>query len=87
MVLQIPAEEEWKTLGQLDPYFGVLSDSRFRMENLNQTVRDEFFATGIWHVNNVLDVLKTDFGFVPRGTALDFGLRCRTNNQCSCCSL
>jgi ubiquinone/menaquinone biosynthesis C-methylase UbiE len=73
MVMKIRAEDDWKTLGNLDPYYGVLSDPKFKLDKIDGPGRDEFFATGVQHVDYVLDALKADFGFAPRGKALDFG--------------
>jgi SAM-dependent methyltransferase len=73
MALQISAEEDWKRLGQIDPYFGVLSNDKYKSANIDSGAKLEFFASGVSHVDKVLAVLKTSCGFVPIGTALDFG--------------
>jgi SAM-dependent methyltransferase len=70
---EFAAEDDWKTLGNLDPYYGVLSNPKFKLDKIDGPGRDEFFATGVQHVDYVLDALKADFGFAPRGKALDFG--------------
>jgi SAM-dependent methyltransferase len=73
MALRISADEDWKRLGQVDPYFGVLSNDKYRSANIDCEAKLEFFASGVSHVDKVLAVLKTSYGFVPNGTALDFG--------------
>jgi 2-polyprenyl-3-methyl-5-hydroxy-6-metoxy-1,4-benzoquinol methylase len=73
MALRISADKDWQRLGRIDPYFGVLSNDRFRSANIDTDAKREFFASGVAHVNKVLAVLETSYGFVPTGTALDFG--------------
>src|SRR5271163_1555738 len=71
--MKIRAEDDWKTLGNLDPYYSVLTDPKFKLAKIDGPARDEFFATGVQHVDYLLDALKADFGFAPHGKALDFG--------------
>jgi 2-polyprenyl-3-methyl-5-hydroxy-6-metoxy-1,4-benzoquinol methylase len=73
MVLQICPEEDWKRLGEVDPYYGVLAHEKFKSTNIDEKAKQEFFASGIKHVDQVLAVLKSAYGFVPDGTAVDFG--------------
>jgi SAM-dependent methyltransferase len=73
MALRISADEDWKRLGQIDPYFAVLSNDKFKSANIDSEAKLDFFASGVSHVNKVLAVLKNSYGFVPIGTALDFG--------------
>src|SRR5215213_2551597 len=73
MTLRVSADKDWQRLGQIDPYFGVLSDERFRSANIDSDAKREFFASGVAHVDKVLAVLQSSYGFVPTGTALDFG--------------
>jgi methylmalonyl-CoA/ethylmalonyl-CoA epimerase len=36
----------WKNLGKNDPYYGVLSEEKYKMERLSPEVVNEFFKTG-----------------------------------------
>jgi SAM-dependent methyltransferase len=67
-------DEAWQAWGQQDPYFGVLTDPRFRRANLTQETKQEFFESGRVHVEAVFAVIRT---FVtPAFTTkrvLDFG--------------
>lgn len=61
---------DWKYIGATDPYFGVLTHSRFRRENITPDAREAFFESGrqdvefiASHLANV-DAIKS---------ALDFG--------------
>jgi 2-polyprenyl-3-methyl-5-hydroxy-6-metoxy-1,4-benzoquinol methylase len=64
----------WEEWGRRDPYFGVITDPKFRSAGINENAKQEFFASGEVHVNGVLSTIRKyiDPGFVPRA-ALDFG--------------
>jgi 2-polyprenyl-3-methyl-5-hydroxy-6-metoxy-1,4-benzoquinol methylase len=72
-VALLSAERDWKRFGEIDPYYGVLSHDKFKAININDDAKQEFFASGVWHVEKVLAVLSSSYGFAPHGTALDFG--------------
>ncbi len=65
---------EWEKWGAQDPYFGVLTDPKFRREALDNAAKEEFFALGRHHVQQVLQTCRErlDPGFNPR-RVLDFG--------------
>lgn len=67
-------DDAWRTWGERDPYFGVITNPKFRRSQLTDEARNEFFASGEWHVNHVFDVCRqlTGGNFAPR-SALDFG--------------
>ena len=67
-------DKDWEKWGATDAYFGVLSRAQFRTGVISEQQRDEFFATGIKHIANLLDQLRHRFApdFTPR-SALDFG--------------
>ena len=48
----------WGAWGRVDPYFGVLTDAKFRLANLDQPALDEFFASGQWHADEILEVIR-----------------------------
>lgn len=73
MSLAASASNDWKSFGDTDPYFGVLADDRFKSDKIDAAALDDFFASGVEHVDKVLAVANDMFGFVPRGNALDFG--------------
>ncbi len=64
----------WEAWGKKDPYFGVVTDPKFRRENLTEEAKKAFFETGQGHVAYVLHIVKflVDPNFVPK-RALDFG--------------
>lgn len=67
-------EKEWEKWGGRDPYFAVLTDDRFRAENLNDESVAEFFESGRAYVEFLLSIVRERFdeSFSPR-MILDFG--------------
>jgi SAM-dependent methyltransferase len=67
-------DREWERWGAEDPYYSVLTHSRFRKANLTQEARDEFFASGRVHVDHLMLMCRTwcDASFMP-ARILDFG--------------
>jgi SAM-dependent methyltransferase len=72
----VPSESDktWEQYGAADPYYGVLSDPKFRSNQLTTSAKSEFFRTGTGHINHVLDEVRQRIapGFEPH-RALDFG--------------
>ncbi len=67
-------DKAWEAWGQKDPYFGVITDPRFRKENLTPEAKLEFFESGRGHVNTILAVIRTFVApeFAPK-RVVDFG--------------
>ena len=64
----------WKSYGDTDPYFGVLTDPRFYRENLTSETLSEFWATGEAHVERIAGLMRTHLGRELRpGRTLEFG--------------
>jgi 2-polyprenyl-3-methyl-5-hydroxy-6-metoxy-1,4-benzoquinol methylase len=72
--LEASTDIAWEEWGRRDPYFGVITDPKFRRSRLDEQTKREFFASGESHVNGILDTIRkyVDPGFTPR-TVLDFG--------------
>jgi 2-polyprenyl-3-methyl-5-hydroxy-6-metoxy-1,4-benzoquinol methylase len=66
-------DRSWEMLGRTDPYYGVLTDEKFRSAKLDAGARQEFFASGSEHMDALLNRIETLLGPVARGRALDFG--------------
>jgi len=65
----------WKQWGEQDPYFGVITDPKYRNLNITQEAKDTFFASGKTYVHHVLAVCHkrlTGHPFKPK-RVLDFG--------------
>ena len=67
-------DDAWEAWGVQDPFYSVLTDPKFRAAALTAETREEFFASGHVHVNQVLDICRQrlDPGFIPQ-RILDFG--------------
>ena len=67
-------DQHWERWGTQDPYFGVLTNPKFRSDAITEEAREEFFHSGQAHVEHVRAVCRTeiDGAFVPT-RILDFG--------------
>jgi SAM-dependent methyltransferase len=65
-------DQQWRMWGEVDPYFGVLTDERFSRANIAAN-RKAFFASGVVDVERFIGQYEATFGPLPRGRALDFG--------------
>jgi len=64
----------WEEWGRRDPYFGVITQSRFRRTAMDENARREFFDSGELHVEYVLSTVRRYVApeFAPH-SVLDFG--------------
>ena len=64
----------WEALARADPYWAVLTSERFRRENLSDAAIQDFFQSGVRHVEGLFDTVRRrlDANFAPR-SVLDFG--------------
>lgn len=67
-------DRAWEEWGRRDPYFGVLTNTKYRRANMDEQARREFFETGRGHVDHVMKTIRAyiDPGFRPT-SVLDFG--------------
>ena len=67
-------DHQWELWGARDPYFGVLTNPTFRSAVLTGEAKEEFMASGRWHVDYVLATCRQQLlaDFAPR-RVLDFG--------------
>jgi SAM-dependent methyltransferase len=67
-------DEAWEEWGRRDPYFGVITDPKYRRSAIKEVDKREFFESGHWHVNYVMRTIHDhiDGNFHPR-SVLDFG--------------
>lgn len=68
------SDREWEKFGENDPYFGVLTDDRFRKSNLTDDNKEKFFESGSKYIDAVLETIRQhiDRTFTIK-RALDFG--------------
>jgi trans-aconitate methyltransferase len=65
-------EEAWRRWGELDPYYGVLAEQKYRANEL-ETNRAAFFESGQRYVAELLRNLGRLHPDAPRRVAVDFG--------------
>lgn len=65
-------EEAWRRWGELDPYYGVLAERKYRTKELAAN-RAAFFESGREYVAELLRNLGRLHPGAPRGIAADFG--------------
>ena len=64
----------WEEWGKRDPYYGVITDPKFRRAEITQAAKQEFFDSGRHHAQYVMQMihLYIDPHFEPK-CVLDFG--------------
>jgi SAM-dependent methyltransferase len=67
------SDASWENYGKRDPYYGVLSDNKFRNQNLSESVLAAFMQSGETHIDDAVKFAESNFGPLRRGRALDFG--------------
>jgi len=67
-------DDAWEEWGQRDPYFGVITNPRFRRGQMDAEAKREFLESGRVHADYVMRMVHTHITpeFRPR-TILDFG--------------
>src|SRR5580658_5668052 len=70
----LTTDAAWEQWGQRDPYFGVITNPKFRRAGLTAQARDEFFLSGHAHAEWLMDRIHRyiDPAFTPT-SVLDFG--------------
>lgn len=66
-------DADWDRIARSDPYYGVLTDPRFRTENLTEEALAEFFRSGEGAVKHAAKRLKSRYADFAPASALDFG--------------
>ncbi len=70
----VNAGSAWQELGSLEPYFAVLTNPDFLLENVTAERLREFFASGEREVRDLLRDAQSLFHFdLPLDSVLDFG--------------
>lgn len=66
-------DQDWGILGRRDPYFGVLTDERFRRDRMTAEALDGFFRTGRDEAAALIADCRKHLGEVSTSRTLDFG--------------
>lgn len=71
--LGLKTDNAWKRFGNVDPYFGVVTHTKYHSWALTKEARGQFFRSGEEHVRELMRTLREiDPGFSPART-IDFG--------------
>jgi SAM-dependent methyltransferase len=72
--MDMSTDVAWEEWGRRDPYFGVITDPKFRRSEMDDHKKREFFESGESHAHGVLTTIRRhiDPEFSPK-TVLDFG--------------
>jgi SAM-dependent methyltransferase len=67
-------DSEWEEWGRREPYFGVITDPKYRRSGMTEEARREFFESGRVHAEYVMAMIHRhiDAHFRPR-SIVDFG--------------
>ena len=70
----LSSDADWDEWGRRDPYFAVITHSKFRLNEITEQAKREFFDSGRAHVEYVLQTIQRniDPSFAPK-SILDFG--------------
>ena len=74
MKLHRDVPDAWETLARSEPLFAVVSDPRYRTDQLTPHTEAQFWRSGDTHVENVVTLVERHFGSrLEPERALDFG--------------
>jgi SAM-dependent methyltransferase len=73
-IRDLGTDHAWEEWGRRDPYFGVITDPRYRRAEITEQSKLEFFLSGSNHVDYVMQTIRQFIvpDFAP-ATVLDFG--------------
>ena len=67
-------DKMWEKIGNQDPYFGVITDEKYRTMSLTEEKKKEFFQSGCDHIKFVLEKVRKHLDqYFKISNALDFG--------------
>lgn len=66
-------DADWEEIGRKNPYYGVLTDPRFKSDRLTDEVLADFFRSGEYAVEHEVSRLKGRYPDFEPKSALDFG--------------
>jgi 2-polyprenyl-3-methyl-5-hydroxy-6-metoxy-1,4-benzoquinol methylase len=67
-------DSDWNQLGEVDPFWAVITDERFRAGRMDATTREAFYQSGVINIDRFHSELKRHFSAPDHFEAcLDFG--------------
>lgn len=73
MKLRADTDQDWRTFGEIDPLYGVLSQEQYRASKITPDSKKAFYQSGEEHVDKCLALIQSHFGATRKDRALDFG--------------
>lgn len=73
MSIERDTDEDWVSIAESEPYFGVMSDPRFLSAQMDDAAKHAFFAAGRDYVDDILGRLLPMLDGKQIRSALDFG--------------
>jgi SAM-dependent methyltransferase len=68
------SKQDWSKYGEMDPYYGVLSDNKYKKDNLTESGFSEFFETGNQYVRETQSRIYQQYAdSIAEMDILDFG--------------
>jgi trans-aconitate methyltransferase len=64
---------DWESIGETEPWFGVLSAPEFLQKNLTEATKNKFYDQGRQEMAEVMDTLRTHFPPFEPKVGADFG--------------
>ena len=66
-------DADWRKIGETEPFWGVLTEDRFRRDRMDQAAKHAFYATGAEDIGFVLSRIQLMVPHFHPRQALDFG--------------
>ena len=66
-------DADWRKIGETEPFWGVLTEDRFRRDRMDQAAKHAFYATGAEDIGFVLSRIQLMVPHFRPRQALDFG--------------
>lgn len=64
---------DWRRIAETDPYYGVSTSEDYRLANLDEEKKEQFYENGVREISLTIDILKQLYGDFAANCALDFG--------------
>ena len=74
MVVLKDIDTEWEKIGSSEPYWGVITDEKYKRKNLTPDLKQEFFNSGYDYIEEIFNIISShlDPNFTP-SLGIDFG--------------
>jgi|SRR5665213_2770241 len=66
-------DRDWKAIGEINPYFGVVGDPRYHRERINDRLLNELYRGGETEIQSIIGTIRDNIPDLTVASALDFG--------------